>query len=132
MLASLLIFTHDCWHMSRLTLQTAASSASPFKIMLYTLPLWAGSLVLMLFMPLTGFISSILIVFCLLILPFKSRAGACPQCLTVKTFPFSGFGHACKGCGQELVLRGKTIHLIEPRNKKTVAGSGRGHRPMKQ
>jgi len=114
--------------MSRLTLQTATSSAAPFKIVLYTLPLWVGSLFLMLFMPLTGFISSILIVFCLLVLPFKARFGACPQCLTVKMFPFSGFGSDCRGCKQELVLRGEVIHLLEEKSKVAKAGSGRSHR----
>jgi len=78
----------------------------------------------MLFMPFTGFISFILMALCLCWLPFKAKRGACPHCQTLKTFPFSGFGSACKGCDYELVLRGSEIHQIEKKNRARY-GSGR-------
>lgn len=114
--------------MSRQTIQTGESQPAPLRIILYTLPLWAGSIVLMFVMPFTGLVTSLLAGLCLFILPFKARRGFCPQCGRAKMFPFSGFGSACKGCGQELVLRGDVIHLLEPKDKSVRAGSGRSPR----
>ncbi len=128
MLALVAVTRMICPVMSRQTIQVTASAAAPLQIVLYTLPLWATSLLLMFFMPLTGFITFVLIAVCLFILPFKARVGACPACATKKMFPFSGFGSACKGCGQELVLRGEKIHLLEEKSKQAITGSGRAPR----
>ncbi len=114
-----------CPVMSRQTIQISDSVPASLRIIFYTLPLWAGSLILMFVMPLTGLVTFVLIATCLFILPFKARQGKCPACSTSKTFPFSGYGSACKGCGQELVLRGEAIHLLEAKSKSVVAGSGR-------
>jgi len=111
---------------SRQTLATSPAKPAPLRIILLSLPLWAVSLGLMLFMPFTAFFSFILIAVCLCWLPFKAKRGACPECQTFKTFPFSGFGSACKGCAYELVLRGTEIHQLK---KKTGMryGSGRSN-----
>jgi len=113
--------------MPRQSLQSSASKPSPLRIVLYTLPVWIFFIVLMFAMPMTGLIGAIVVAFCLLVLPFKARRGACPECGKFKLFPFSGFGSVCKGCSNELVLRGKTIHLLEPRDRRDKAGSGRGN-----
>jgi len=108
----------------RQTLATSPASPAPFRIIMLSLPLWGASLLLTIFMPLTGFISFILIAICLIYLPFKAKRGACPACQTLKTFPFSGFGSTCKGCNYELVLRGSEIHQIEEKSHVRY-GSGR-------
>ena len=77
-------------------------------------------------MPMTGLIGAIVVVACLLVLPFKARRGACPDCGKPKLLPFSGFGGVCKGCGNELVLRGKELHLLEAKDRRAMTGSGRG------
>ncbi|MDQ6967974.1 MAG: hypothetical protein Q9M14_04750 [Mariprofundaceae bacterium] len=110
----------------RQTLAISLASPAPFRIIILSLPLWGASLLLMLFMPLTGFISFILITICLCWLPFKAKRGPCPACQTPKTFPFSGFGSLCKSCNYELVLRGSEIHQIE-KNNHTRYGSGRSN-----
>jgi len=109
----------------RNTVATATTKPAPLQILLFTLPIWGASALLALFMPMTGIITSIIVGSCLLILPFKARRGLCPNCQTPKTFPFSGFGNSCKGCGEELVLRSNEIHQIEPRPASSVPGSGR-------
>jgi len=109
---------------SRQTLATTPASPAPFRIIMLSLPLWGASLLLTLVMPLTGFISFILIALCLVYLPFKAKRGACPECQRLKTFPFSGFGSTCKGCHYELVLRGSEIHQIEEKSHVRY-GSGR-------
>jgi len=109
---------------SRQTLATTPAAAAPLRIILVSLPLWGASLVLTLFMPFTGIITFTLMAICLLWLPFTAKRGACPHCQHLKTFPFSGFGSACKSCGHELVLRQKNIHLLEPRTSPRH-GSGR-------
>jgi len=109
---------------SRQTIATTPASPAPFRIIMLSLPLWGASLLLTLFMPLTGFISFILIAICLCWLPFKAKRGACPECQSLKTFPFSGFGSLCKGCHYELVLRGSEIHQIEEKSHVRY-GSGR-------
>ncbi|MDX8387886.1 MAG: hypothetical protein R8M46_05040 [Ghiorsea sp.] len=114
--------------MTKKTLDTSASFAAPFRIILYTFPVWGAFLLLMFVMPMTGLVGSIIIAISLFLLPFKARRGVCPRCTTVKLFPFSGFGNACKGCGGELVLRGKIIHLLEKRSDQAVAGTGRSNR----
>jgi len=114
--------------MPRKTMQTSASKAAPLRIIFFTIPLWGSFVLLMLFMPMTGLIGAVLLGFCLLYLPFKARKGLCPKCQTLKTFPFSGFGSRCQGCGNELVLRGDTIHLIEPKSKVGRPGTGRSSR----
>lgn len=81
------------------------------------MPWLAIAIPLSLFMPATGIISTLILGPAILILPFKARRGPCPACNRLKTFPFSGFGNACKGCGEEIVLRGEEIHLLEPRAK---------------
>jgi hypothetical protein len=110
-------------HTTRKTLATSTAKAAPLRIILFTLPIWGISIILMLFMPLTGIISFVTIAVCLLWLPFTAKRGACPQCDLLKTFAFSGIGSACKGCGADLVLRNQHIHHIEP--KKPRYGSGR-------
>jgi hypothetical protein len=112
-------------HPVRKTIATAASTPAPLQILLYTLPVWGASMALTLFMPITGIITSVIMAICLLILPFKARRGRCPACETVKTLPFSGFGNACKGCGGELVLRDREIHLLEAKQKSRRPGTGR-------
>lgn len=92
------------------------------------LPIWASCVVLMLFMPITGVIGAVVVAWCVLVLPFKARRGACPKCQTRKTFLFSGFGGQCKGCGEELVLRGKLIHQLEPKARDARPGLGRSLR----
>jgi len=109
---------------SRQTIATTSASPAPFRIIMLSLPLWGASLLLTFVMPLTGFISFILIALCLVYLPFKAKRGACPECQRFKTFPFSGFGSLCKGCNYELVLRGSEIHQIE-KNTHPRYGSGR-------
>jgi len=109
---------------SRQTLATSPATPAPFRIILLSLPLWGASLVLMLCMPFTGIFSFTLIALCLCWLPFKAKRGPCPHCQRLKTFPFSGFGNACKGCNYELVLRGSDIHQIE-KNTRPRHGSGR-------
>jgi len=110
----------------RKTVATSETSAAPLQILLYTLPLWGASMALTLFMPMTGIITSIIMVVCLLVLPFKARRGLCPACERPKTLPFSGFGNSCRGCGEEIVLRGREFHLLETRTKGRIAGTGRG------
>lgn len=109
---------------ARKTVATASTSAAPLQILLYTLPVWGACIALTLFMPMTGIITSIIMAICLLVLPFTARRGRCPACQTLKTFPFSGFGNGCKGCGEELVLRGSEIHQLEPK-KNPRPGTGR-------
>jgi len=111
---------------SRQTLAISPAAPAPFRIIMLSLPLWAASLLLMLFMPFTGFIGFIVIAVCLCWLPFKAKRGACPKCQTFKVFPFSGFGSTCKGCDYELVLRGSEIHQIE-KKKSSRYGSGRSN-----
>jgi hypothetical protein len=110
---------------TRKTVATAATSAAPLQILLYTLPVWGACMALTLFMPMTGLITSIIMIICLLVLPFKARHGRCPNCGRPKVFPFSGFGNACKGCGEELVLRGNEIHQLEAKHKGHRPGTGR-------
>jgi len=112
----------------RKTLQTSQAKSAMMKIVLLVLPIWGLTMLLSFFMPFTGIIGSVLAVISLFILPFKAKQGCCPNCDTHKIFPFSGFGNACKGCGQELVLRGNQIHLLEEKGKQTRSGSGRGNR----
>jgi hypothetical protein len=112
-------------HSVRKTIVTSPTSPAPLQILLYTLPVWGASMALTLFMPMTGIITSIVMVVCLLVLPFKARRGLCPACERPKTLPFSGFGNLCKGCGEEIVLRGDTFHLLEAKAMKPRAGSGR-------
>lgn len=102
----------------RQTLARSSASLTPFRIILFTLPWLAAAIVLALFMPATGTVSTLILAPALLILPFKARRGPCPACGTHKTFPFSGFGNACKGCGEEIVLRGEEIHLLEPKARR--------------
>jgi len=116
---------------SRQTLATSPAKPAPIRIILLSLPLWGASVALMLFMPLTGIISFIVIAVCLCWLPFKAKHGTCPACHTPKTFPFSGFGSLCKGCNYELVLRGSKIHQIA-KNKRPRYGSGRSQSPQGQ
>jgi len=111
--------------LSQPTLATSPAKPAPFRIIFLSLPLWGLSLMLMFFMPLTGLLGSLLIGVCLFWLPFKAKQGCCPNCQTLKTFPFSGFGGRCKGCEYELVLRGDLIHQIQPRIH-SRQGSGRG------
>ena len=108
---------------TRKTLATSNTTPAPLRIMIFTLPLWGLSLLLMLFMPFTGMVSFVCMAVCLLWLPFTARHGLCPQCQHPKTIAFSGLGSACKGCGADLVLREHLIHHIEP--KKRRYGSGR-------
>ncbi len=110
---------------NRQTIATSATTAAPLQILLYTLPLWGASLGMTLFMPITGIITSVVIAYCLLILPFKARRGPCPNCQAIKTLPFSGFGNRCRRCGEELVLRNGEFHLLEPGDKAPRPGSGR-------
>jgi len=109
---------------TRQILATSSTEKAPFRIILQTLPLWAASLLLMFFMPLTGFISFFIIAICLFFLPFTAKRGACPQCHHFKTLPFSGTGSRCKHCNADLVLRGNMIHHIEASRPRH--GSGRG------
>ena len=83
-------------------------------------------------MPWTGMIGSVLAMIALFTLPFKAKKGACPNCGHKRLFPFSGFGGPCKDCGQDIVLRGDAIHLLEPRIRKPVPGSGRGNQPTRK
>ncbi len=115
----------------RKTLATSPAKPAPLRVLLYSLPLWGGSILLIFAMPLTGIITSVVIAGCVFILPFKARRGACPKCGKLRLFPFSGFGGKCKGCGEDIVLRGNAIHLIEPRQG-YVDGSGRGNRPVRR
>ncbi|MES0371880.1 MAG: hypothetical protein ABUK11_06330 [Mariprofundaceae bacterium] len=112
-------------HPARKTIATSTTSPAPLQIILYTLPVWGASMALTLFMPMTGVITSTIMIICILVLPFKARRGCCPACNRSKTFPFSGFGNACKGCGEELVLRKNEIHLLEPKQKNSRPGTGR-------
>jgi len=116
----------------RKTLQQVPSKPAPFRVLLLTLPAWGASLALTFVMPLTGVVGSVLIVVCVLVLPFKARQGACPSCGRRKLFPFSGFGSYCKGCGKELVLRGREIHLLEEKVSRGKPGTGRGHQPLRR
>ena len=116
----------------RKTIKTTPAKAAPFRILLFSLPLWGGSILLIFMMPITGIVSSLVIAGCVFVLPFKARKGECPECGKLKLFPFSGFGSACKGCGQDIVLRGEDIHLLEPRSNTPVSGSGRGNRPNRR
>jgi len=109
----------------RRTIATAPASPAPLHILAYTLPLLGFCLFLAFFMPATGIITSIIAAVCLLVLPFKAKRAHCPACGTAKTFPFSGFGNACKGCGEELVLRGNEIHQLEAKTAVRRPGSGR-------
>jgi len=113
-------------HPVRNTIATSKTSAAPIQIILFTLPIWGASMILTLFMPMTGIITSIIMAVCLLVLPFKARRGLCPACEKPKTLPFSGFGNRCKGCGKEIVLRGSEFHLLEARTNARIDGSGRG------
>ena len=115
-------------NMTRQTMKTSKSSPAPLRIICYSLPIWALSLMLMFVMPLTGFVTFVLVILCLFILPFKARYGACPDCNQGKLFPFSGFGSACRQCRQELVLRGHEIHLLEAKKARNRPGSGRVNR----
>jgi hypothetical protein len=112
-------------HPVRKTIATSETSPAPVRIILFTLPVWGASMALTLFMPMTGIITSIIMVICLLILPFKARRGLCPACERPKTLPFSGFGNTCKGCGGEVVLRGDEFHLLEVKAREKRTGSGR-------
>ena len=116
----------------RQTLKTSSSVKAPMRIVFFLLPLLLIGLLLCFFMPLTGMIISALLVVALFALPSKARKGECPECGREKLFPFSGFGSACKGCGQDIVLRGEEIHLLEPRSNTPVVGSGRGHQPTRK
>jgi len=116
----------------RETLKTSTSSKAPMRIVLVLLPIFILALLLCFFMLLTGIVSTILVAIALFTLPLKARKGQCPECGREKLFPFSGFGSACKGCGQDIVLRGENIHLLEPRSHTPVAGSGRGHQPTRK
>ena len=116
----------------RKTLATSSAKPAPLRILLYSLPLWAGSILLIFVMPLTGIVSSILIAGCVLILPFKAKQGACPACRRIRLFPFSGVGGPCKGCGEDIVLRGNEIHLLEPKGNTPTSGSGRGNQPTRR
>lgn len=109
----------------RETVATSVTKPAPMRIILFTLPIWGAALLLTFFMPMTGIVTSILAGICLLVLPFKARRGLCPNCQTPKTLPFSGFGNACRGCGEELVLRGDQLHQIEPRSQMPRPGSNR-------
>lgn len=99
----------------RKTLERSQASPAPLRIVVLTLPWLAAAMGIALFMPTTGIVSTLILAPALLILPFKARRGPCPACGTSKTFPFSGFGNNCKGCGEEIVLRGEEIHLLEPK-----------------
>lgn len=112
-------------HPLRSTVATSPASPAPLRILLYSLPVWGGCILLTFFMPITGIITSIVGGLCLLVLPFKAKRGRCPACGTIKIFPFSGFGNACKECGEELVLRGSEIHQLEPKPATPRPGSGR-------
>ncbi|MDQ7003805.1 MAG: hypothetical protein Q9N67_02330 [Ghiorsea sp.] len=116
----------------RQTLKISASSKAPMRIVLFLLPMLAVALMLCFVMPLTGIVSTVIIMIALLTLPLKARKGECPECGHVKMFPFSGFGGACKGCGKDIVLRGEEVHLLEPRSQVPVVGSGRGHQPTRK
>ena len=116
----------------RKTLKTTSAKHAPLRVLLYSLPVWGGSILLIFMMPLTGIVSSFIIAGCILILPFKARKGECPECGKLKLFPFSGVGGVCKGCGQDIVLRGEDIHLLEPRSETPIAGSGRGNQPVRR
>ncbi|MCF6208415.1 MAG: hypothetical protein L3J61_03375 [Ghiorsea sp.] len=116
----------------RKTLTTSPTKPAPLRILLYSLPLWGGSILLIFAMPLTGIVSSIFIAGCLLVLPFKAKQGEWPSGGKDKLFPFSGMGGMCKSCGQELVLRGKLIHLLEPKSNRAKPGSGRGNQPIQR
>ncbi len=109
----------------RKTIATSVTSPAPLQAFLYTLPVWGGCMVLTLFMPMTGILTSSVMAVCLLVLPFKTRRGHCPTCGTPKILPFSGFGNACKGCGNEVVLRGHEFHLLEAKQKSRRSGTGR-------
>jgi len=115
-------------HQSRKTLAKSIASAAPLRVLLYTLPLWGMSFLLLLFMPITGFITLVIVAICLFILPFTAKSAACPACTKLKLFPFSGFGSSCRGCGKELVLRGKAVHLLADKSGVPRAGSGRNVR----
>ena len=110
-------------HYTRKTLATSTARAAPLRIILLSLPFGGLSILLMLFMPLTGMISFVCITLCLFWLPFTAKRGNCPQCQQPKTIAFSGFGSKCKTCAADLVLREHLIHHIEP--KKHRYGSGR-------
>jgi len=112
-------------HLQRSTVATSPATPAPLHILAYTLPLWGACLLLTFFMPVTGIVTSVVIGLCLLVLPFKARRARCPSCGTPKTFPFSGFGNQCKGCGEELVLRGNEIHQLERKPERARPGSGR-------
>ncbi len=112
-------------HPVRKTVATSETSPAPVRIILFTLPVWGASMALTLFMPMTGIITTVIMVICLLVLPFKARRGLCPACERPKTLPFSGFGNTCKGCGGEVVLRGDKFHLLEVKAREQRAGSGR-------
>ncbi len=116
----------------RETLKISPAQAAPVQIIVYTLPLWGASLLLMFAMPITGIVSSLVIAGCVFVLPFKAKKGECPGCGRKRLFPFSGFGSACKGCGEDIVLRENEIHLLEPRSRAAVDGSGRGFRPTRK
>ncbi|MDQ7001888.1 MAG: hypothetical protein Q9N02_04280 [Ghiorsea sp.] len=116
----------------RKTLKITIATAAPLRILLFSLPLWGGSLLLIFMMPLTGIVSSFVIAGCVFILPFKAKKGECPACGKLKLFPFSGFGSQCKGCGEDIVLRGEDIHLLEPKSNTPIAGSGRGNQPTRR
>jgi len=116
----------------RQTLKTSPAKKAPIQIVMVVLPIWGVTMVLSFFMPITGVVGSVLALFALFTLPFKAKKGPCPECGRQKVFPFSGFGGGCKGCGQDIVLRGNDIHLIEPRSKQPTPGSGRGNQPTKR
>ncbi len=116
----------------RQTLKTAPAKKAPMQIIALILPVWFITSMLSFFMPWTGVIASILTMIALFVLPFKAKKGACPNCGRKRLFPFSGFGGPCKGCGQDIVLRGNDIHLLEPRSTKPVPGSGRGNQPTRK
>ena len=116
----------------RKTLATSPAKPAPLRILLYSLPLWGGSILLVFAMPLTGIVSCILVAGCVLVLPFKAKQGACPACKCKRLFPFSGVGGLCKGCGEDIVLRGNDIHLLEPKDNTPSPGSGRGNQPTRR
>ncbi|PIQ32190.1 MAG: hypothetical protein CO186_05415 [Zetaproteobacteria bacterium CG_4_9_14_3_um_filter_49_83] len=105
----------------RKTLAATITDAAPIQIIIITLPWWLGSMGLSLFMPLTGIVTFIVLGTCIAVLPFKARKACCPACGTLKILPFSGIGTNCKGCGHELVLRGREMHLLEAKPAKKRA-----------
>ncbi len=116
----------------RRTLKTSPAQHAQFQVVFYILPFLVLTMILFFFMPLTGMIGFVFTLFALFVLPFKARKGRCPECGRMRLFLFSGFGGVCQGCRQDVVLRGEAIHLLEPRSRDAVDGSGRGYRPTRK